>query len=155
MAGKRPRNRLTDIIIIAALGLTILFVISSIMRVQPESKPARVIPENIKVEVLNGCGESGVAAQIRRLLQDRGFDVVRVDNAEVFTYPFTIIKDRQGNWEAARLVGDALNRSDVIQALDENRLLDVTVVVGRDYRRILYPKKKSWTDNVFGFLGKG
>jgi predicted GTPase len=134
------------------LGLTILFVISSIVRVRSQGDPVELSPESIKVEVLNGCGESGVAGQVRRLLQDRGFDVVRVDNAEVFTYPITIVKDRRGNREAAELVAEALGRWPTIEALDERKLLDVTVVIGRDYRQILYPAKQNWSNKIFGFM---
>ncbi|MFC2075993.1 LytR C-terminal domain-containing protein [candidate division KSB1 bacterium] len=154
MTRSRPGNRLTNIIIVVVLGLTILFVISSVIRVRSQGDPAGLSPEGIKVEVLNGCGESGVAGQIRRLLQDSGFDVVRVDNAEVFTYPITLVKDRRGNRAAAHLVAEALGRLQTIQALDEGKLLDVTVVVGRDYRQILYPAKQSWSDKTFGFMKK-
>ncbi|NHZ85798.1 MAG: hypothetical protein GWP19_07945, partial [Planctomycetia bacterium] len=49
---------------------------------------------NIKVEVLNGCGEKGIAAKIADFLRTEHIDVVRSENADNFEYERTTLIQR-------------------------------------------------------------
>ena len=49
--------------------------------------------QNIKIEVLNGCGEKGLAAVASKFLRMNKLDVVRADNAENHEYQNTIIRN--------------------------------------------------------------
>ena len=53
--------------------------------------------QNIKVEVLNGCGIKGIAAKTADFLRLYQVDVVRSDNADRYDYPNTIIIARNAN----------------------------------------------------------
>ncbi|NIT52770.1 MAG: LytR C-terminal domain-containing protein, partial [candidate division Zixibacteria bacterium] len=52
---------------------------------------------DIWVEILNGNGVTGVAAQYTEFLRDKGFDVQRTDNADNFSYQNTLVIDRSDN----------------------------------------------------------
>ena len=92
----------------------------------------------IHVEVLNGCGKNGIARQVGRRLRTLGFDVMTLDNAESFNYPESIVIDRVGRPDYVEQVANALGIRNRIQQLvpDPFRIEEVTVVIGRDYRRL-------------------
>ena len=97
----------------------------------PEGLPS---PGNrIRVEVLNGSGVPGLAAQVRDLLRDHGFDVVYFGNAPSFDEEVSSVVDRAGGGDGARGVAEVLGITEVTQASDPDLLLDVTVVLGRDW----------------------
>ncbi len=108
-------------------------------RKTPE-KPAHtpVASREIHIEVLNGCGDDGVARAAGDRLRALGFDVITVENAESYNYPETIVIDRVGRPDFARQVGDAIGVANRIQQIvpDPFRIEEVTVVVGGDYRRL-------------------
>ena len=91
----------------------------------------------IKVEVLNGTKTRGLARRATTYLRDRGFDVVGSGtNAEQFAT--TMVLDRSGHPEWARLVGRAMNAT-VVSRPDRSRYLDVTVILGSDWRAPALP----------------
>jgi hypothetical protein len=86
----------------------------------------------IKVEVLNGTKTKGLARRATVFLRERGFDVVGSGtNAE--QRDTTIVLDRSSHPEWARLVGRAMN-APVQTRPDSSRYLDVTVILGADWR---------------------
>ncbi|AFN75531.1 hypothetical protein MROS_2301 [Melioribacter roseus P3M-2] len=91
--------------------------------------------EIIQVEVLNGCGISGVGERFTDYLRNNGFDVVNVDNYIRFDIDETIVIDRIGNKANALKVADALGvkKGNIIQQLNEDYFLDVSIIIGRDY----------------------
>ena len=93
------------------------------------SAPAGV---RIKVEVLNATLTKGLARRATTYLRDRGFDVV-----ETGTYKKQLDKtrvlDRSSHPEWAKLVAAAFAGT-VEEKPDGSRYLDVTVLVGADWR---------------------
>jgi len=94
----------------------------------------------IKVEVLNGCKEPGIARKFARILRSKGFDVVNGDgaNAENFGFLETIVVDRSGDMEKAWKVARILGTKNCIQQViaDRYRVEEVTVVIGKDFRAL-------------------
>ena len=84
------------------------------------------------VEVLNGCGVSGVADKVAARLRGKDFDVMFVGNADDFNYEETLIVDRSGACSKAITVARALEVENVVQQVRESFFVDVSVVVGRD-----------------------
>ena len=86
----------------------------------------------IKVEVLNGTRTPGLAKRATRYLRDRGFDVVGSGtNSE--PRATTVVYNRSSHPEWAGLVARALNAS-AVNLPDSSRYLDVTVILGADWR---------------------
>ena len=86
----------------------------------------------IKVEVLNGTRTKGLARRATIYLRGRGFDVVGSGtNSE--PRATTVVYNRSSHPEWAGLVGRALN-APVVNQTDSSRYLDVTVIIGADWR---------------------
>lgn len=94
--------------------------------------PPPVERARIRVQVRNGSGIPGAAAEVTEFLRDAGFDVVDFGNAEEFDEPRTVVIDRVGAPDRAREVAAALRGVPIRSALDTTLYLDVTVLVGRD-----------------------
>ncbi|MBI5805864.1 LytR C-terminal domain-containing protein [candidate division TA06 bacterium] len=99
----------------------------------------------IRVQVLNGTKESGLAQKMADELRRWGFDVVDIANAENDSFPETVVVDRADNSTGnAAYVAEALKCKNIIPQLESRSYLEVTVIIGKDYIR---PQKK-------GFLGR-
>ncbi len=103
-----------------------------------EPKFVRQSYKHIKIEVLNGCGVNGLARTVGTRLRELGFDVMTLENADSFGYPESIVIDRIGNPGEADRVAEALGIANRIQQIvpDPFRIEGVTVIVGKDYRRL-------------------
>jgi hypothetical protein len=90
----------------------------------------------VRVEVLNATSTHGLARQATDVLRDRGFDVVQTGNAPRGTgQDSSVVLDRAGRLDVARQVADALGIRRVEARRDANLVLDVTVVLGKDWRK--------------------
>lgn len=89
----------------------------------------------IRVEVLNAAGRKNIARDATELLRDRGYDVVYFGNADRFDREASVVLDRVGRLETARLVADALGIRNVRSAPDSNLYLDASVLLGQDWNR--------------------
>jgi len=88
------------------------------------------------VAVLNGAGRRGVAREVARALEQSGFKVVRVDNADSYSYTSSLIIFKPENQEGAREIADLLGTTDVRPAPKTGADgTDITVIVGRDYQQ--------------------
>ncbi|HVF39967.1 MAG TPA: LytR C-terminal domain-containing protein [Gemmatimonadaceae bacterium] len=96
--------------------------------------PSVLVPPGvrIKVEVLNATNTRGLARRATLFLRDRGFDVVAVGTARE-QLATTLVLDRSNHPEWARLVAQVFNAK-MEQRLDSSRYLDVTVLVGAEWR---------------------
>jgi len=140
-AGATPRRRRYGRIIIVILILCVVGAIawmawSAFRGGRGESyAPADArAPDNvrIKVEVLNATKTRGLARRATLYLRDRGFDVVGSGNVSEQRAK-SIVYDRSSHLEWARLVGRAMN-APVVSRPDSSRYLDVTVLIGADWR---------------------
>ena len=95
------------------------------------------LTNRIKVEVLNGAGERGLARQFADRLRLLGFDVVATGNAEHFDHEVTHVLDRSGRLGAALAVARELSTDSMAIALDPELFLDASVVVGSDWAGLL------------------
>ena len=91
------------------------------------------IPGRVRVEVLNGSGVAGIAWDATRVLRDAGFDVVLFGNAGTYSDDPSVVMDRVGEVETARLVAEALGIPQVLSQPDSTLFVDVTVRLGPDW----------------------
>lgn len=142
--GGRPSRRhshwlLHSVIVVLALSIVYLGYVLYTTEFAPpvDNVPSGFTPAGkpIQIDVLNGCGISGAASNVTAHLRRKGFDVVEMRNYTSFTIRETIVIDRVGNLEQAHRVARALGveRRNVIQEINYDYYVDVSVVVGRDY----------------------
>ena len=87
----------------------------------------------VLVEVLNASGVPGLAREGTRHLRQQGLDVVFFGNADQ-AVDSTEVLVRRGNGSAGARVARALGLGAVRRVEDTLRRVDVTVLLGRDYR---------------------
>ena len=96
--------------------------------------------QSIAVEVLNGCGVANLAARTTDFLRSKRFDVVFEGNMENQQYQHTLIILRNEKVESFIKIANSfdIDYTDIthIQVTpDESLCLDVTVILGADYRK--------------------
>jgi len=92
----------------------------------------------MQIEVLNGCGVAGIGDVITTFLRKSGFDVIQTGNYISFDVMNTIVIDRKGNIQNALAVADSLGIGEtaVIQQVNKDYFLDVSVIIGKDYKKL-------------------
>ncbi len=91
--------------------------------------------DRVLVEVLNASGRQGLAREATRLLRRRGLDVIYFGNAEGLSgLESTRVLARRGDPARARRVAEALGTGRVAEQPDSLRRVDVTVLLGKDFR---------------------
>ncbi len=132
--------------IIVLLGVLIIFLtysfitqISQISGAKSDKNNSKSASSIIQVEVLNGCGASGVAEKFTDLLRKEKFDVVQVGNYISFDIDNSLVIDRTGNRFNAEKVARALgiDSKNVIMQKNDDSFLDVSVVIGKDYKKLI------------------
>ncbi len=132
-----PRCRLLQIIVVRLMVATLL----SACGTRDERDGAAVarsvseLPDSvrIRVEIVNTTPQRGLARRAMFFLRDQGFDVVRYSSGSP-TRDSSQVIDRSGHLAWAQLVGKALGVSRIVVDVDSARYLDVSVLLGRDWR---------------------
>lgn len=129
------------IIILIALPAYLSYHLYSILFSSDEVKPKKevvVAAKLLQIDVLNGCGQSGIGEKFTDYLRQQKFDVINTGNFVSFDVENTIVVDRKGNPENALRVARSLGltREAVVQNINKDYLIDVTVIIGRDYKEI-------------------
>ncbi len=139
-----PKNLVLNIII-AGLVILVVFLAWSFVSTTVVNKPVEwttkqggrtASGEIIQLDVLNGCGASGVAQKFTDFLRKRNFDVVQSANYQTFDVERSLVIDRTGDLESARKVAHALgiDEKNIVQQINPDYYLHVSVVIGRDYQ---------------------
>ena len=99
------------------------------------ARPARVVPESlrIRVEVLNATTVRGLARLGTFHLRDVGFDVVGSGNSAE-RRDSTLVLVRSGRMDWGELAAAALGGARVEARPDSSRYLDLTILLGADWR---------------------
>jgi len=134
---KTVRTVLTAIIVVMVVivgYLSYAFIARSSQQHQDLASASK-IQKVIQLDLLNGCGEKGIASKLTTYLRKNGFDVVEMKNYKTSNIPQTIVIDRVGDLNSARQVAAALGVSEknIIQQLNPDYFVDVSVVIGKDF----------------------
>ncbi len=96
--------------------------------------PPKGAGAGVRVEILNGSGESGAAAKLASYLRQGGFNVVLVGSADRYDYLRTLVVARTDDDGPSRDVTRYLGDVDRVKQRARSEA-DVTVVVGKDRGR--------------------
>jgi hypothetical protein len=96
---------------------------------------------DITIEVLNGCGERGIAGITADFLRSESIDVIRSENADNFDYVKTLLIQNSDELENLKTVAEILDfkindTERVIFADEIGSDVDLTLIIGSDYRTI-------------------
>ena len=142
-AGKTSNAFLNSTILL--LSVVIIFLIYSIVTKVDYFLSSSIDEENVGVnkktvqlEVLNGCGVSGVADNFTDYLRAANFDVVNIGNYRSFDVDYSLLIDRTGKMENAIEIASKLGigNNNIIQQVNKEYFIDVTLVIGKDYKQL-------------------
>ena len=96
---------------------------------------------DIKIEVLNGCGEKGIAAKVADFLRTEHIDVIRSENADNFDYDRTVLIHRSENLYDLKTLAKVLNfdisnEAQVLIQPSSKADVDLTLILGEDYQSV-------------------
>lgn len=147
-ASRSTSNLLLNVILVV-LALLILFLgyalivqISNTFRKEDVSEQKIFLPSQVQIEVLNGCGVSGVADRFTEFLRAKGFDVVNKGNYSSFDVDNTLVIDRSNNPDKSKMVADAigLEKKRIVKQFNNQYFLDISLIIGKDYNTLLINK---------------
>lgn len=98
-----------------------------------DNENAPISREHITVEVLNGCGITGLANRVAQLLRDEGFSVTRVTNADNFDYEVTQVISRTNDPLPAKDIALLIPDAQLITKETSGADVLVTVIIGKNY----------------------
>jgi hypothetical protein len=141
-----PRHLLLNIAI-AVLSIFVVYLVYSLVNNTIIHKPVEWTTQSggrtdqgdvIQLDVLNGCGVSGVAQKFTDYLRKRNFDVVQSSNYRTFDVEKSLVIDRTGDVPTAKKVANALgiDEKNILQQINPDYYLHVSVVIGRDYQKL-------------------
>lgn len=124
--------------------VNVILIASLLQKILSPNRPPRVgaavITEDaLKVEVLNGCGVTGLANLFSEYVREKQYNVVNVGDAETYDYQRSVLIDR-GKRERKQIeklsktLGIALDRILLIES--RNSEADVSLIIGADYQSL-------------------
>ena len=132
-------------VLLILLFLFILYQVVSIvmMSVEHREKNATTsdltkngtMPAAVQVDVLNGCGVSGVGQKTTAYLRSCGYDVVEMRNYKTFDVAQTQVIDRSGNIAIAQKIAAdlGLQEKNVLQQINPDYFVTASIVIGKDF----------------------
>jgi hypothetical protein len=106
----------------------------------PSANAQQDSPEQlaVKINVLNGCGVSGVGIVMTKYCRAAGYDVVEMGNYRSFDVKESMVIDRNGTAKEAQRLAAYLGIApkNVIQQFSNDHLVAATVVIGKDYQSL-------------------
>ncbi len=139
-----PLNTLLNISILILLVLLGYFVYSGAGKLfgskdTKETNHAPGVQRLIQVKIYNGCGIKGLGEKVTEYLRKQNFDIIDAENYSSFDIEETLVIDNRGNPENAVRTAEALGvnpKKNVSQNVNEDFLLDVIVIIGKDYKNL-------------------
>ncbi|MCX6171042.1 MAG: LytR C-terminal domain-containing protein [Ignavibacteriales bacterium] len=121
--------------IIIYMGYSIYLKLANNKHIKDDQFTEQVASDIIQVEVLNGSGVNGVADRFTDFLRNNNLDVVKSGNYISDDVNESLVIDRSGNmanaFKTAKILG--IKKENVIQQLNKDYFLDVSIIVGKDY----------------------
>lgn len=93
--------------------------------------------EDVRVQVLNGVGQSGLASRFQERIEGIGAQVPEIGNLPTGTAPETILYLHRNAFDMAEIIADDLGmdrRRIVPGPPAHNAAVDMTLVIGQDYQ---------------------
>jgi len=89
----------------------------------------------ITIEVLNGTSRNGLASSVAEKLKNEGYNVTKIGNYKTSTNISTSVINKSSG-EYAKEVKDFLGIGKVKTEIEEDSKVDVTVILGSDYKKV-------------------
>lgn len=92
----------------------------------------------LQINILNGCGVSGVGNTMTKYCRQMGYDVVEMGNYKKFDVEHSLVIDRSGktpeSQQLASLLG--IEKKNVVQQFNNDQMVSASVVIGKDFKSL-------------------
>jgi LytR cell envelope-related transcriptional attenuator len=140
------RGRLFDLaLIFVSLSVVVLLSSTAIRFVRGESKTLPPELTILRTQITNGCGVDGIASRFAEWVKKQNDDILKYDIIDISNYdnsaiPNTMVLVRNPlAWPKANMIAQRLgiDKENIVRSdLKDNFLaLDITIVVGNDYKQ--------------------
>ena len=86
----------------------------------------------MNIEVLNGNRIPGIAHRVAARMEDLGFNVVNIDNADHFDYQKTVLIIYSKDQKLEEYITQYLDDIEIVRKLQPNDGIDMTIIVGKN-----------------------
>ena len=126
------QGRVLLYILLVVLAIFLVSIVLMYTREDPQQIHRR--NSTIRVEILNGCGESRLAIKVANLLRRQSFNVVKIDNAGRSDFEKTVVIERSSeNGENAAYFAKRIGCKNIGRDIDPALHLEVSLILGMDY----------------------
>ena len=92
-----------------------------------------VTKNTLKIEILNGSGESSKLQKAQNQLEGAGFKITRTGSTNT-TAKTTIINKKEVNDTLIKNMKDVIGAGDISKSQSSSSKVDVTIIIGKDYQ---------------------
>jgi hypothetical protein len=147
----KKNSRFLELTILAIFSLVVVYGASFALRISNGvSKTIDVPVQNIKLQILNGCGRHGIADKVAKALPTKvklplELSVVDIYDFRAFDVKKCFLISRSSDLSIAKNLAEhlGLDRENIVfEPLENNyRNIGVTLVIGEDYEQVLLKTK--------------
>lgn len=141
------KNRRTGKYVIFILIILLGVFSASIIYVQTREDPEEIFKKNsnLRVEVLNGCGVNRLALKVTNLLRERGFNVVTIGDTDNQYFEETVVIERRDkDMKNAKYFAKRIGCKNIGKDIDSALYLEITVIIGKDYKKLFPDVEKEF-----------
>ena len=122
------------------------FLISLIfMYTREDPEEVRKRNSNVRVEVLNGCGETRLAIRVANILRRMGFNVVKIGNATRQDFQESVVIERSHeDLRNAEYFAKKIGCKNIGEDVDRALHLEVSLILGQDYIELFADVEKEF-----------
>jgi hypothetical protein len=129
------------VLLLVVIGLQLYGIFSDDLSARPAAKNADTESAEqtiVQINVLNGCGVSGVGTTMTKFCRTAGYDVVEVGNYKSFDVNESMVIDRIGKPDDAKRLAALLGIApkNIVQQFSNDHLVAASVVIGKDYKNL-------------------
>jgi len=119
---------------ILMLILTAFLISLVFMYTREDPEEVRKRNSSVRVEVLNGCGETRLAIKVANILRRTGFNVVKIGNATRQDFQESVVIERsREDLQNADYFAKRIGCKNIGKDIDPALHLDVSLILGEDY----------------------
>ena len=104
-------------------------------------KNNKATSEPIRINIKNGCGVTGIAAKWQTKLRKVNYDVIDASNAKKINESTIICRNKgmkSEGYKLAKLLG--ISKKQVVVQPSKTIIVDLELVIGKDYRKLKSPR---------------
>src|SRR5207237_5185155 len=102
----------------------------------PAGPPSNVLPNSVRIRVLNGSGAAGEATSVAKQLQEAGFGVAGTGDADSFRYLSPVLRYGTGQHDKAALLQAAVVGGAELREDATLRGIDLVLITGSGLKGI-------------------